>query len=68
MVAFLPQWQIVRTSRISSAQASKAADPGNKIALEINAQAVAHHRHAQIIHRARQLPDLCFGQKLRLRR
>ncbi len=34
MVAFLPQWQIVRTSRISSAQASKAADPGNRLPLK----------------------------------
>mgnify|MGYP000855971878 CR=1 FL=1 len=31
MVAFLPQWQMVRTSRISSAQASKAAEPGNRL-------------------------------------
>ena len=31
MVAFLPQWQIVRTSRISSAQARRAADPGKRL-------------------------------------
>ena len=29
IVAFLPQWQIVRTSRISSASASSVAEPGN---------------------------------------
>ena len=31
IVAFLPQWQMVRTSRISSAQASRAAEPGKRL-------------------------------------
>ena len=57
---------MVRASRISSARARRAAEPGNKLAPEIDAQAVAHHRQAKIVDRAGQLPDLIARQELRL--
>ena len=39
---------------------------GEKIALKINAQPVAHYRYVYIIDGAGELPDLILGQELRL--
>ena len=39
---------------------------GEEVALEVHPQAVSHDRHAQVIDRAGQLPDLGLGQELRL--
>jgi hypothetical protein len=46
--------------------ASKRARAGEQVALEVGAQAVAHHRDAKPVGNARQLPDLLFLQELRL--
>ena len=39
---------------------------GKEIALKVDAQAIAHHRHPQIINGSGQLPNLCLGQELGL--
>jgi hypothetical protein len=60
MVALRPQWQIVRTSRISSASASSVAEPGNSSP----GSPRAGRRPSpglEVVHRAGELPDLGGG-------
>ena len=47
---------------ISQGQQSRRS--GEQLAPEIDAQPIAHHRHAHIIDNAGKLPNLGFGQKL----
>jgi len=47
-------------------QRQKRGGTGEQLASEIDAQAVGHHRHIQIVDGAGQLPDLFAAQPLRL--
>ena len=45
--------------------ASSASEPGEELALEIDAQAKGHHRDAEPVGDAGELPDLILGEELR---